>query len=119
MLLHAGLGRCSGGPGTDFFGQVSRNGTTLHFTEATYDPFPGSTVDIWMRGVDALHDRLNERRSSVKILPPAVWVPRPEDVPWRYSVLSDPFGNSLRFTEPLDQRQTGGGSRLVGLAGRT
>ena len=33
--------------------------------------------------------------------------------------VSDPFGNSLRFTEPLDQRRTGGGSRLVGLAGRT
>lgn len=73
-----------------------------------------------MRGVDALHDRLNERRSSVKILPPAVWVPRPEDVPWgRMLTVSDPFGNSLRFTEPLDQRRTGGGSRLVGLAGRT
>jgi catechol 2,3-dioxygenase-like lactoylglutathione lyase family enzyme len=96
----------SGGPGTDFFGQVSRNRTTLHLTEATYDPFPGSTVGIWMRGVDALHDRLNERRSSVKILPPAVWVPSPEDLPWgRMMTVSDPFGNSLRFTEPLDQRE--------------
>ena len=71
-----------------------------------YDPFPGSTVGIWMRGVDALHDRLNERRSSVKILPPAVWVPSPEDMPGgRMMTVSDPFGNSLRFTEPLDQRE--------------
>lgn len=93
----------SGGPGTSFFGQVSRARTSLHLTEDTYDPYPGATVGIWMRGVDPLHRQLNERRASVKILPPAVWVPAPEDVPWgRMLTVADPFGNSLRFTEPTD-----------------
>jgi catechol 2,3-dioxygenase-like lactoylglutathione lyase family enzyme len=99
-------GGSSGEPGTPFYGQVSRHGTVLHLTEATYDPYPGSTVGIWVRGVDALNEAINARRSRVKILPPAVWVPAPEDEGWaRVMTISDPFGNSLRFMEPTDPRE--------------
>jgi catechol 2,3-dioxygenase-like lactoylglutathione lyase family enzyme len=96
----------SNGAGSSFFGQVSRNGTTLHLSEDSYDPYPGSTVGIWMRGVDALHRSLNEARSTVKVLPPAVWVPAPEDMPFgRIMTVPDPFGNGLRFMEPTDKRE--------------
>jgi Glyoxalase superfamily protein len=78
----------------------------MHLSEASYDPYPGSTVGIWMRGVDELHRQLNDARSTVAVLPPAVWVPAPEDMPFgRVLTVSDPFGNSLRFTEPTDKRE--------------
>lgn len=100
------FGGPAGGEGTPFYGQVSRAGTTLHLTEMPYVASPGATVFVWMTGLDALHRELNEKRTSVEVWGPAVWVPWPEEVPWgaRAMTISDPFGNTLRFNEPLDQK---------------
>lgn len=54
------FGGPAGGPGTPFYGQVSRPGTTLHLTEQPYDANPGSTVDIWLAGLDQLRRGLIE-----------------------------------------------------------
>ncbi|WP_210505187.1 glyoxalase superfamily protein [Naasia sp. SYSU D00057] len=87
-----------------WFGQVSRGATSLHLSERPYEPSPGSTVDLWLTGLDAYRAGLDDRRRHVPVLGPAVWVQGPEEVPWnaRLLALTDPFGNTLRLTEPLD-----------------
>ena len=101
------FGGPSGGQGTPYYGQVSRAGTTLHLAEHHYDPSPGATVLIWMSGLDALHAALDARRWEVPVWGPAVWTPEIEDAPWGARVLTvgDPFGNHLRFNEPLDDAE--------------
>lgn len=96
------FGGPAGGPGTRWYGQVSRCGTTLQLTEHPYDAGPGATVLLWMSGLDALHGELDARRHDVPIWGPAVWMPEIEHAPWDARVLTvaDPFGNHLRFTEP-------------------
>jgi catechol 2,3-dioxygenase-like lactoylglutathione lyase family enzyme len=98
------FGGPAGGPGTPFYGQVTRQATTLHLTEQAYDPRPGTTVLIQMTGLQALWEELNERRETVLVWGPAVWVPDIEVVPWGAHTLTipDPFGNHLRFNEPDD-----------------
>jgi catechol 2,3-dioxygenase-like lactoylglutathione lyase family enzyme len=95
------------GPGTPFYGQVLRAGTTLHLTEQPYDPGHGATVHIWLSGLDDLHRVLSKRREEMgsRVWGPAVWVPDIEEVPWDARVLTipDPFGNHLRFSEPKDR----------------
>jgi hypothetical protein len=74
------FGGPAGGPGTPFYGQVSRPGTTLHLTEQPYDASPGATVDIWMAGLDDLHRELVEfvQEKNYRIWGPAIWVPEIE-----------------------------------------
>jgi len=97
-----------GGPAeggeSPWFGQVSRGATSLHLSERAYEPSPGSTVGIWLTGLDGYRAGLDERRWKVPVLGPGVWVPEPEEVPWnaRLLALTDPFGHTLRLTEPLD-----------------
>jgi catechol 2,3-dioxygenase-like lactoylglutathione lyase family enzyme len=104
------FGGPAAGGDSPWFGQVSRGRTSLHLGERPYEPSPGSTVDIWLTGLDAYRAGLDERRWSVPVLGPAVWVPEPEEVPWnaRLLALTDPFGNTLRLTEPLDAADRSG-----------
>jgi catechol 2,3-dioxygenase-like lactoylglutathione lyase family enzyme len=99
------FGGPAAGPGTPFYGQVTRQATSLHLAEQPYGPCPGSTVLIWMSGIDALWEDLNGRREHVLVWSPAVWVPEVEPAPWnaRTLTLPDPFGNHLRFNEPNDE----------------
>jgi uncharacterized glyoxalase superfamily protein PhnB len=85
-----------------FYGQVSRPGTTLQLTEQSYEAGPGATVDIWITGLDELRDELFERVHGG--LGPAIGVPPIEEVWWgaRVLVISDPFGNHFRLSEPTD-----------------
>jgi catechol 2,3-dioxygenase-like lactoylglutathione lyase family enzyme len=98
------FGGPNGGPGTAWYGQVSRAGTTLHLTEAAYTSGPGATVFIWTDGIDELRESLNQRRTRVPVWSPAVWTPEVEQAQWGGKVLTiaDPFGNHLRFSEPDD-----------------
>lgn len=98
------FGGPSGGEGTPFYGQLTRAGTTLHVTEVAYDPGPGATVLIWLRGLVALRAELDARREHVRVWGPSVWVPEIEDAPWgaRVLTLADPFGNHLHLNEPDD-----------------
>jgi catechol 2,3-dioxygenase-like lactoylglutathione lyase family enzyme len=92
------FGGPAGGPaGGPFFGQVIRGDTTLQLAEEAPGPGPGATVAVHIAGLDALRAELASRRE----------VPEVEQVPWGYRILflSDPFGNQVRFCEPLDPEQ--------------
>ena len=98
------FGGPAGGEGTLYYGQVSRATTTLHLCEVAYEPGPGSTVFVWINGIEDLREELNARREKVRVWGPAVWAPELEDAPWgaRVFTVADPFGNHLRFNEPHD-----------------
>ena len=91
------FGGPAGGPaGGPFFGQVIRCDTTLQLAEET--AATGAMVTIHLGDVDVLREELAARRSGL---------PEVEEVFWGYRVLflTDPFGNLLRFSEPLDAQQ--------------
>ncbi|MDG4827337.1 glyoxalase superfamily protein [Asanoa sp. WMMD1127] len=98
------FGGPAGGPGTAYYGQLSRGATTLHVTEVAYEAGPGATVFIWIDGIESLRETLNARREVVPVWGPAVWAPELETAPWgaRVLTIADPFGNHLRFNEPTD-----------------
>ncbi|MEQ4305846.1 glyoxalase superfamily protein [Plantactinospora sp. B6F1] len=104
------FGGPNAGPGTAYYGQVSRDGTTLHLAETAYDAGQGATVFLWVDGVDELRERLNRRRTEVPVWGPAVWTPRVERAQWdgRVLTVADPFGNHLRFGEPDDPKLRAG-----------
>lgn len=103
--FHLDFGGPAEGPGTPFYGQVSRNGTTLHLAEYAYEPTPGATVLIWMSGLNELHAALDANEVRTKLWGPAVWMPVIEELPWgvRSLAIGDPFGNTIRFYEPIDR----------------
>ncbi|MGX5733902.1 glyoxalase superfamily protein [Bosea thiooxidans] len=81
-------------PDLPLYMQVSRSGLTLHLSEHHGDASPGSTVFVWMEGVDAYRTELIGRHYSYS---------RPgihEDGPGgRTLEVPDPFGNRIRFCE--------------------
>jgi catechol 2,3-dioxygenase-like lactoylglutathione lyase family enzyme len=104
------FGGPAGGPGTAYYGQLTRAGTTLHVTEVAYDPGPGATVFVWIDGIEGWREALNARRERVRVWGPAVWAPELETAPWgaRVLTIADPFGNHLRFNEPTDPDERAG-----------
>jgi glyoxalase superfamily protein len=100
------FGGPAGGPGTSFYGQIIRGETTFQLSEQPYDPGHGATVAINIDGIDALRAELADRYGAMgsRVWGPAVWVPEVREMPWKTRVMtiSDPFGNHLRFSEPLD-----------------
>jgi uncharacterized glyoxalase superfamily protein PhnB len=87
------VGGPSGGP---FFGQVIRADTTLRLSEQA--AAEGAIVTIHLGDVDALREDLAGRQGGV---------PEVEEVFWGYRILflTDPFGNLLQFSEPIDADQ--------------
>jgi uncharacterized glyoxalase superfamily protein PhnB len=91
------FGGPAGGPaGGPFFGQVIRADTTLRLSEEAAGA--GAAVTIHLGDVDALREELAGRRDDV---------PEVEEVFWGYRILflTDPFGNVLQLSEPLDADQ--------------
>ena len=78
--------------GYPLYMQVSRGGLRLHLSEHHGDATPGSTVYIYLHGLDALHAELTGKGSHALIEPG----PNPS---MRVIVLWDPFGNRLRLAE--------------------
>jgi uncharacterized glyoxalase superfamily protein PhnB len=76
--------------------QVSRSGCVLHLTEHHGDCCPGSTVFVWMKGIDAFHQEILGK--DYKYLRPGV-----EQTFYgsRCMEVIDPFGNRIRFNEQL------------------
>lgn len=73
--------------------QISRSGLKLHLSEHHGDASPGSTVFVWMTGIDAYHRELIGKDYPYNR-------PGVEDAPWgRCMQVHDPFGNSIRFSE--------------------
>ncbi|GIF73369.1 glyoxalase superfamily protein [Asanoa siamensis] len=90
------FGGPAGGPaGGPFFGQVIRGETTLRLSE---EPGGGGNVTIHIGDVDAVREELSNRRGGV---------PEVETMFWGYRILdlTDPFGNRLQLSEPLDVDQ--------------
>jgi len=84
-------------PGLPLYMQVSRASLVLHLSEHHGDCTPGSTVLVQTsEGLEALHAELiakNYRNNR----------PGLETAPWNAKVMevTDPFGNRLRFNQPL------------------
>lgn len=73
--------------------QISRAGLVLHLSEHHGDASPGSTVFVWMHGIEAFHAELMGKRYRYSR-------PGIEDAPWgRELQVPDPFGNRIRFCE--------------------
>lgn len=85
-------------PDLPLYAQVSRPGVTLHLSEHHGDASPGSTVLVWLTGLDEFRQEL-----LAKAYPYAR--PGIEDVPWgaRVMEVADPFGNALRFSEAVSR----------------
>lgn len=74
---------------------LRRDEAVLHLSSFSGDGLPGSVVAILVRDVDALHRELAEGGVAID-LPPT-------DQTWgnREMYLRDPYGNQLRYLQPL------------------
>ncbi len=76
--------------------QVSRAGLTLHLSEHHGDCCQGSTVFVWMTGLDDFHREIRSR--NYRYLRPDIETTFYES---RCLETIDPFGNRIRFNERL------------------
>jgi uncharacterized glyoxalase superfamily protein PhnB len=74
--------------------QVSRGGLTLHLSEHHGDCCPGSTVFVWMTGIEEFHREIAGR--GYKYLRPGIETTFYDS---RSVEVTDPFGNRIRFNE--------------------
>lgn len=81
-------------PETPVYMEVSRGGLTLHLSEHFGDACPGSTVFVWMTGIDDFHRELIDKqyRNLRPGLEQAFYGAKCMEV-------IDPFGNRIRFNE--------------------
>jgi uncharacterized glyoxalase superfamily protein PhnB len=77
--------------------QVSRDGLVLHLSEHHGDACPGSTVTVQTTGLEAYHREITAK--GYRFMRPGI-----EIAPWNARVMevTDPFGNRLRFNEPVE-----------------
>ena len=76
--------------------QVSRAGLTLHLSEHHGDCCPGSTVLVWMTGIEEFHREITAK--GYKYLRPGIETTFYDA---RCVQVIDPFGNRIRFNEDL------------------
>jgi uncharacterized glyoxalase superfamily protein PhnB len=74
--------------------QLSRDGLSLHLTEHHGDCCPGSTVFVWMTGIDDFHREISSKH--YKYLRPGIETTFYHS---RCVQVIDPFGNCIRFNE--------------------
>jgi hypothetical protein len=74
--------------------QISRAGLVLHLSEHHGDCCPGSTVFVWMTGIEEFHREITSK--DYKYLRPGI-----ETTFYNAKCVQviDPFGNRLRFNE--------------------
>ena len=80
--------------------QVSRAGLTLHLSEHHGDACPGSTVFVWMTGIEEFHREITGK--GYKYLRPGIETAFYDA---RCVQVIDPFGNRIRFNEALKPSQ--------------
>lgn len=82
--------------------QVSRAGLTLHLSEHHGDACPGSTVFVWMTGIEEYHREITAK--GYKYLRPGI-----ETTFYNAKCVEviDPFGNRIRFNENLKTDDAG------------
>ena len=78
--------------------QDSRAGLVLHLSEHYGDGTPGSAIYVEMVGVEEFHRELTQKNYGY--LRPGL-----EKTPWNTLCVNiiDPFGNRIRFNEPVKQ----------------
>ena len=76
--------------------QVSRAGLTLHLSEHHGDACPGSTVFVWMTGIEEFHREITGK--GYKYLRPGIETTFYDS---KSVEVIDPFGNRIRFNEDL------------------
>jgi uncharacterized glyoxalase superfamily protein PhnB len=76
--------------------QIVRDGLTFHLSEHHGDACPGSTVFVWMTGLEAFHAELAAK--GYKYLRPGI---ETTFYGARCVQTVDPFGNRIRFTERI------------------
>ena len=83
-------------PTAPIYLQVSRNGLVLHLSEHHGDACPGSTVLVQTAGLEEYHREITAK--GYRFMRPGI-----EVAPWNARVMevTDPFGNRLRFNEPI------------------
>lgn len=81
-------------PDLPLYMQVSRSGLQLHLSEHHGDASPGSTVLVWMEGIDAVHAELMAKRYTYSR--PGI---HEDGAGGRTLEVPDPFGNRIRFCE--------------------
>jgi catechol 2,3-dioxygenase-like lactoylglutathione lyase family enzyme len=76
--------------------QISRGNLVLHLSEHYGDACPGSTTFVWMKGIEEFHREISAK--NYKYLHPGL-----DKAPWNALCINvtDPFGNRIRFNEPL------------------
>ncbi len=80
--------------------QVSRDGLVLHLTEHHGDCCPGSTVFVWMTGIEEFHREITSK--GYKYLRPGIETTFYDA---RCMEVIDPFHNRIRFNENLKPRE--------------
>lgn len=88
--------------GMPLYAQISRAGMVLHLSEHHGDASPGSTVFVWMRGIEAFHRELLGKKYGYSRpgLEKTGYGARMVEVP-------DPFGNRIRFNEANEDAAQG------------
>ena len=76
--------------------QLSRDGLVLHLSEHHGDCCPGSTIFVWMSGIDEFHRQLSAK--GYRYLRPGLETTFYEA---KCVEVIDPFGNRIRFNENL------------------
>ena len=89
-------------PGMPSYMQVSRDGLVLHLSEHHGDACPGSTVFVWMVGIDEFHQQISAK--GYKYLRPGIETAFYDA---RCMEVIDPFGNRIRFNEQVSNTNTG------------
>jgi uncharacterized glyoxalase superfamily protein PhnB len=81
---------------TPVYMQVSGNGLTLHLSEHHGDASPGSTIFVWMTGIEAFHQEISGK--GYKYLRSGL---ESTFYDAKCVQVTDPFGNRIRFNEDL------------------
>lgn len=78
--------------------QISRGALVLHLSEHHGDGCPGARLRVMMQGVEAFHREIASK--GYRYMRPGL-----EQTPWGTleTGVIDPFGNLIRFCEPLQQ----------------
>ena len=76
--------------------QVSRDGLVLQVSEHHGDCCPGSTVFVWMTGIEEFHREISAK--GYKYLRPGLQITFYDA---KCVQVIDPFGNRIRFNEDL------------------
>jgi catechol 2,3-dioxygenase-like lactoylglutathione lyase family enzyme len=84
--------------GMPLYMQISHGDLVLHLSEHHGDGVPGIVLWVRMKGVEEFHKELNAK--NYKYLRPGIEDQSP-DPPFKVLNIVDPFGNRIRFAEPV------------------